>query len=99
MGVLEFFQNDEGDRKAGLYSYRAQEAYIGKDTFVISVDTISRKGQKVRINLKFNVSVVESITNEQYPSTCVGMKFSSLSNSPVSLSWDLPIPVNFANLE
>lgn len=67
--------------------------------FLISVDTLTKSGKKVHFNLKFNVSVVESITNDALPSTCVGMKFSSLFNAPMSLSWDLPFPVGFGNLE
>ncbi len=91
-------QVNESAKKAGVYSYKGDGSYIGKDTFVISVDTFSKKGKKVTFNLKYNVSVVESITNEQYPSTCVGMKFSSLSNSPVTFAWNSPNPVSFANL-
>lgn len=89
---------DEGDKKAGLYSYKAEGRYIGKDTFVISVDTYSKKGKKVTFNLKYNVSVVKVPTTDRTLNTCVGMKFSDLSNSPIPFAWNSPSLINFANL-
>ena len=59
-----------GDKAAGLYSYQAQGGYVGKDTFTIGVDTMSKSRAKISYSLQFKVSVVESITNDQYPSTC-----------------------------
>lgn len=59
-----------GDKEAGLYSYQAQGGYVGKDTFTVGVDTMSKSRVKITYSLQFKVSVVESITNDQYPSTC-----------------------------
>ncbi|WMW80887.1 hypothetical protein RF679_01070 [Undibacterium cyanobacteriorum] len=59
-----------GDKEAGLYSYQSQAGYVGKDTFTVGVDTISKSRAKISYSLQFKVSVVESITNDQYPSTC-----------------------------
>ena len=60
-----------GDKEAGLYSYQAQGGYVGKDTFTVGVDTMSKSRVKITYSLQFKVSVVESITNDQYPSTCI----------------------------
>lgn len=86
------------DKEAGLYSYQAHEGYIGKDTFLIGVDTISKNGKKITFNLKYNVSVVRNVTSDPTLDTCVGMKFSDLSNSPIPFAWNSPSLVNFANL-
>jgi len=91
----EVYQSEE-DKKHWLYSYRSVEGYTGQDSFTIGVDTFSRSGKEVHFKLKFNLAVMEELGNE--PQLCESMKFSSLPNSPVSISWDLPIPVNFAHL-
>ncbi len=86
------------DKEAGLYSYQAHEGYIGKDTFVIGVDTISKNGKKITFNLQFNVSVVRNVTSDPTLDTCVGMKFSGVSSSPIPFTWNSPNLVSFANL-
>lgn len=86
------------DKDNMLYSYRAKEGYVGKDSFVIGVDTLTRSGKKIHFNLKFKLSVVSNITNEYERSTCVGLKFSSTPDAPMSISWDLPLPVSFSAL-
>jgi hypothetical protein len=91
-------QVSEGARKAGVYNYKGNASYIGKDTFVINIDTFSKKGKKVSFQLKFNVSVVENITNENDASTCVGMKFSSLTSSPLPFVWNSLNTFGFATL-
>jgi hypothetical protein len=62
------------------------------------VDTQGRGGANIHFNLKFKVSVVEGITNEELTSTCVGMKFNSAPSAPISIAWNLPIPTRFRNL-
>jgi len=73
-------QVNESAKAAGIYSYKGNGNYIGKDTFVVGVDTFSKKGKQVHFNLKFNVSVVRNVTSDPALDTCVGMKFGSLSN-------------------
>lgn len=72
----EIFQTEQ-EKLNSLYSYRADAGYIGPDSFVIGGEALARNGRTlVKFKFKYNVSVVEKITNENEPSTCEGMKFS-----------------------
>jgi hypothetical protein len=76
----KIIQTDE-NAKHFIYSYQETEGYIGKDSFVIGVDTLTRSGQKIHFNMKYLLSVVEAITNDDQRSTCVGMKFKAVSRN------------------
>ncbi|MDD2776159.1 MAG: hypothetical protein PHU06_09395 [Gallionella sp.] len=80
----EVFQTEEG-KKHFYFSYRANEGYVGKDSFVIGVDTLTRSGKPIQFMIKFKLSVVEQITNENEKSTCVGMKFNSAPVAPPTI--------------
>ncbi|MBK7003103.1 MAG: tandem-95 repeat protein [Rhodoferax sp.] len=81
-----------------IYAYRANEGYIGPDSFTIGVDTLTRSGRKIHFNLVFNLAVVEQYRAEDTPPICKSMKFSALQYAPISVSWGLTLPTVLSNL-